>query len=354
MFLFKNENIYIIASVIALFLLLTKVLIGIERNRSRLKSEAVMNVFIYVMLYHIILYILGIFIGFTKSPYSFSIINLIRNITPVLLIIGLTEVFRYANVIKSEKSNKLLLFVTIVLIMLDITVKTSMYNLDVSTNLLEIASLVILPAIANNIFLGYLALYFGWAPAILYRVLMEIPEYIIPILPNTNEYLDAIVTFLFPLLLLLLFYRLLNRDKKDKSPLKKNYFGIVVTSVLVIITVFTVGLTSGLFKYYMISIGSGSMEPNIYVGDSIIVKKEDNLKNIEIDDILVFNHNNSTVVHRVTRIMEKNSSYEFITKGDNNEEEDNWVVSEKDVIGTAELKIRYIGYPTIWLNEKIN
>ena len=41
-------------------------------------------------------------------------------------------------------------------------------------------------------------------------------------------------------------------------------------------------------------------------------------------------------------------------KGDHNESPDGYLIETSEVIGTVKFKIRYIGYPTVALNEKIN
>lgn len=39
------------------------------------------------------------------------------------------------------------------------------------------------------------------------------------------------------------------------------------------------------------------------------------------------------------------------TKGDNNNANDPWVITEDDMIGTVSFMIPYIGYPSVWVNE---
>ena len=50
------------------------------------------------------------------------------------------------------------------------------------------------------------------------------------------------------------------------------------------------------------------------------------------------------------RVIEVNDNT-FKTKGDNNDEEDAWVVNKKDIIGITKVRIPLLGYPTVWLNE---
>ena len=60
---------------------------------------------------------------------------------------------------------------------------------------------------------------------------------------------------------------------------------------------------------------------------------------------------NKVVVHRVTEINKDDGIYIFRTKGDNNKEEDNWVVTEANLIGLTNHKIPLIGLPSVWLYE---
>ena len=44
----------------------------------------------------------------------------------------------------------------------------------------------------------------------------------------------------------------------------------------------------------------------------------------------------------------------FRTKGDANDQVDNTLIREKDVIGVLRYRIRYIGLPSIWVQELFN
>ena len=57
-----------------------------------------------------------------------------------------------------------------------------------------------------------------------------------------------------------------------------------------------------------------------------------------------------TVVHRVVEKKQKNGEFLLITKGDNNNTVDQEPVTEQQLIGKVIYKIRYIGYPAIWLH----
>jgi len=87
---------------------------------------------------------------------------------------------------------------------------------------------------------------------------------------------------------------------------------------------------------------TGSMEPAIPVG-SVVVIKLANPETLKIGDIICFKVSESattTVTHRVSNITDEG----FITKGDANEDPDQWIVKKENVIGKAIFTIPYIGY----------
>jgi signal peptidase len=126
----------------------------------------------------------------------------------------------------------------------------------------------------------------------------------------------------------------------------------VATAAILLLVIY---LTSGMFRYYSLTIGSNSMAPEIRKGDIIIVHKIEDAKKpkIKTGRVLVFKQSEKTVVHRLIRKAESNGKYYYYTKGDNNNSEDAWVVPTEDVIGIATIKIPFIGWPTVLLSELV-
>ena len=81
------------------------------------------------------------------------------------------------------------------------------------------------------------------------------------------------------------------------------------------------------FKYYFFTIMSGSMNPELNVGDSIIVKKSIDYK---VGDIITYKKDNIYVTHRITSIEENI----ITTKGDANMQSDP-PIDKSDVLGKA-------------------
>ncbi len=127
---------------------------------------------------------------------------------------------------------------------------------------------------------------------------------------------------------------------------------IVVSTFLLIV----VALVSGWFKYFAVVVGSSSMEHTINKGDVVIVKKfqKNETDNLRIEDILVFKQSKKILIYRIIKIENIQGEKHFYTKGDSNETEDSLAVTQESIIGTTWFKIRFIGWPTVWLGELIN
>ena len=75
---------------------------------------------------------------------------------------------------------------------------------------------------------------------------------------------------------------------------------------------------------------------------------------IKKGDVLVYNHDNKIIVHRVIKKSNNGETISFKTKGDYNNAKDSWTVKQEDVIGIVKFRIRWVGMPTVALNELLN
>lgn len=102
--------------------------------------------------------------------------------------------------------------------------------------------------------------------------------------------------------------------------------------------------------YSIMTVLTGSMEPDYQVGDVVIVKKTatDELK---VKDVITFYSKDPTmegqiVTHRIIDITEENGQRLFETKGDNNQIADLEKVEEEDIIGRVQGRVPYVGKVT--------
>lgn len=113
---------------------------------------------------------------------------------------------------------------------------------------------------------------------------------------------------------------------------------IVLTILLTFIVVFNIFsmLNISLFGYRVYRVGSGSMRPELEVGDYILIKKKNNYK---VGDIITYKNNKSYITHRIVYINKN----KIVTKGDSNNTNDNFI-NKKDIVGKLFLKLRVISF----------
>lgn len=336
-------------------LLISILVLGHEKNRQLYTKDVLMTIIIYCIMYYIIIYISGLWLGFLRSGYNLKLIGILRNTFPILIIIFAEEFLRYELIQKSKKNKFLIILTCILFVAVDSILVTHLYNLHTSAGLIKMLYASTLPLLSKNILLTYMAFKFGYKPTITYRLFMEIPTYILPIVPDIDVYVQTVLNLLFPAIIMYKLYNEFKKKKKDTSTRTHSKMQKIISVILILAIIVIVSLTSGIFKYYALAIGSESMEPKINKGDIVIVEKVtgDDIKKLKEGEVLVYKHNDMVVVHRIVRVKEYNGAVYFNTKGDNNGEEDSWTISEELVIGKAILKIPYLGVPTVWLNEKV-
>ena len=271
------------------------------------------------------------------------------------MIIFTGEILRHEFIIKGEKKKIFLLLTLILFVLIDSSANIFNYTINSSRVVLEIICLVVIPSVSKNLLLTYWMKKFGILANVIYLSITTFLVFLIPILPNFNKYLQAIIALVYPAIVYFITKAIL-KDYNKSNNVGSKILSKVITVILIIFSLTLIALTSGIFKYYFLTIGSGSMRDKIDIGDVVVVKKlkTTELNQIQVGSILVFKMNDRIIVHRVVEI-EKDSygSLIFKTKGDANKENDNWVVTEKSVIGTTNHLIPYVGLPSVWLYEFI-
>ena len=198
----------------------------------------------------------------------------------------------------------------------------------------------------------YVSYKVGYKPNILYLLVINLYQYLLPLVPNPNEYLASLVKFLLPILLgykLSGFFRLTIDEEIERDYNKKTMISLIIPTIIVIVLVY---FTSGYFHYYAVAIASGSMEKVISKGDVVIIEKiDEKYDELKKGQIIAYTYNGVLVVHRIVRIIEDKGEYYVYTKGDANPNEDNYVVEQDTIMGTVKFVVPYVGLPTVWLNE---
>ena len=95
---------------------------------------------------------------------------------------------------------------------------------------------------------------------------------------------------------------------------------------------------------------SGSMEDKIKIGDLVIVKKCDP-STLKTNDIIAYKLGNSVITHRIIEVQEKDGITQFLTKGDNNNTEDQTPVKFENVEGIYIRRIPKLGNIALFMQS---
>ena len=124
---------------------------------------------------------------------------------------------------------------------------------------------------------------------------------------------------------------------------------IAVTAVWLLIDKYIIRYpVPRLFGYSFLCVESGSMQDEIMVNDLIVITKT---KDYEINDIITYLRDDETVP-TTHRIVGKTSDGKYITKGDANNINDRFPVSEDEILGEV-IKIKEgAGSTLIWVRNR--
>lgn len=347
----KSTEIYNIINIIFWTTLLVILIItgGFPKDKNFQKASTIRLVIISILTYLILSYVLGLFTGFTKTVYSKNIKDILKNIIPPATLITLIELIRYLILKKTTKKIERYIL-TILLITYNIFPVIIHNDFNNTEKIFIFISTILIPQISREFLYTYMTYNISFIPTLILHITINLYIFIVPIIPNLGNYLSSVLGLLMPYFI----YKEINKEIKYKEKNKRKKSKLIIKKISIILTVILmiiILLVSGIFKYQIVAIASNSMKPIYEKGDAVIIEKK-NPNKIKEQDIIVFKKNNTYITHRVIEIIKNENNYNFITKGDNNKELDKYQVPENEVIGTVKYIIKYLGFPTIWLNEQ--
>lgn len=323
-------------------------ILGVEKRGERLTKDSLLLLLIGSISYYLITYVMGYFTGFLKSSYSHNIGSIIYNVGLWSLFIVFVEVIR-GMILKKGKYYKGLIGLSVVVFsILEIATAMNIFNISNKLMLFDNIFSIIIPIITKNILMTYIGYKTSYTNNIIYRFIMEIPIYIVPIIPDIGDYLRNLILILLPLFLIYWHMISFNKSRKitnSRSLRLKRMIEIILDIIIGILLIIIVVLVSGVFRFVALTIGSGSMTGTIDKGDVVIIDK--GAKDYKEGDIVAFRKNNYVLVHRIVYVGENG----YNTKGDYNKNRDNWLVEDKDIMGKYVFKIKYVGWLTVKVNE---
>ena len=155
------------------------------------------------------------------------------------------------------------------------------------------------------------------------------------------------------------------KKRKSKEMKRKRIVSICVYIILIPILVYNITLiikaitnpneTPSCLGIKTYAIISGSMEPNINIGDIVVAKSIKNKEeSIKVGDVISYRKGQAVITHRITNIeKDENGILRISTKGDNNNAEDSERILINNIEGKVITVIPKIGYVTLVLKDKI-
>ena len=321
---------------------------GIKNNKNYYSGYILRIVLTVLMISGIVLYLLGIILGFTHG-YSFNFTNIIYSIIPTILIVIISEYLRFIVVKHSYGNIKAIIIFTLLLSCLQILLELNTGVLSTPFERFIFICTIVIPIVAENFLCSYLVYHADVSSSILFKLIVELYMYVIPIVTNLGNYIYASSKVIVPYIIFYIINKNLLQQEESKITFTENNKRVLIVPVIAFVIVL-VTLVSGIFKYKLIAVASNSMADIFYRGDAVIVEYTEP-ENIKIGDVLVFKYEGRVITHRVIGIETVNSILMFNTKGDANDSPDGFITSENEVIGKVDYVIKYIGFPTLWANE---
>jgi len=345
---------------IAVVLLVYAIIVCFLLKKRRLNSIYIkqMNILmlIFAGIYLGVFYLNGLYFGFAKSKIPLGAWSIFNFILPLTITIISSEILRniflsYNLKIKKKsleiELSKILTYILMVLI--DLIIYTEVYDLTNLDDFLTAVGFVLFASLSCNLLYNYISIRYGSKSIIAYRLITILYVYIIPIVPNVYIFFRSFLRMTYPYIMYVIIEKIFTKNDFYTSYInKKNDF--VGNTILLVTITLLVMLISCKFQYGILVIGSNSMQGSINKGDAVIFESYNN-QIIEEGKIIVFNYNGIQTIHRVIEVVQVNGEIRYYTKGDANKSMDDGYATIDEIDGVVKLKIKYIGYPTLWLRK---
>ncbi len=292
-----------------------------------------------------------------SSPYDLSPYGIFINVIAIVPMIFARESIRcyaLATFIKWPKNSRMLMvvFTTFVVFLTEINWNTFTTLVDFETTFIFIVSDIFPLAVKNALF-SVLALYGGAGAPFVYDLFVRLIVRIFPFLPTLPWIAKGALSIIFPLVLLVVvlerykIYSGTQTRRRAENPIRE----AVLLGLAILFAWFTVGV----FPIYPSVVLTGSMEPLIYPGDAILIKKiqeEEQIYSLAEGDVINFERDNINITHRIIEVIYDDAgNVSFRTKGDNNNAADSRIVEPNEVNGTIEGIVPKVGMLNLWMRS---
>lgn len=339
----------------ALLLLPAAVLIPVfikKRNILSInKSQILMITTVFALVYVMIYYLTGLKFGFYKNPYQISVSNFFKFFLPIAIIIVTTEIIRWVMMAQKSKAAPILCYFSCVIA--DMLICSNLPAVTSFNRFMDLIAGALFPALVANLLYNYLSKRYGMYPNIAFRSIITLHAYFFPVTSGISDSLVHLFDLFLPIVVFIFVDTLYEKKRRyalGNKSLAWRIMSKVLTAVVVIIMIGTVMLVSNHFRYGALVIATESMTGELNKGDVVIFESYEDQK-IQEGQVIVFEGDDSLIVHRVVDIEIINGITRYYTKGDANEDNDMGYITDANIVGLANHKIPALGYPSLWLRS---
>ena len=307
------------------------------------KKEVLLLMSVIGVLYVILLYLTSLHFGVARS-LGLSFDSAFRYLLPITVIIISIEIIRGVLLAQNDQATRVLSY--LLCVVSEMLIFSNLHGLQTFQRFMDMLGLWLMPAIIANLLYHYLSRRYGCLPNIVYRLIITLYPYIFRYTPAMADTLLAFIKLIVPLIIWA-FIDALYEKKRHYALQKKSKWSRVWMCALAVVMISIVMLISCQFRFGALVIATESMTGELNKGDAVIYERPEE-NEVQVGQVIVFEKDGSLIVHRVADIERINGINRYYTKGDANEDIDAGYILDVNIKGIAELKVPYIGYPTLW------
>ncbi len=341
--------------VVAAFLLPTALLVsGFVKKRNMLsvnKRQILLIMTASAAVFVTLYYLSGLRFGFYTNLYGLSATNFLKFFLPISLIIFSSELIRFVMMAQVGKLPKILCYFSCVFA--EILIVSAIPDVKSFSRFMSVVTDALFPAILNNLLYCYLSKRYGLYPNLVYRAITVLHTYVFSVCSGIPTSLFAFLKLLVPIAIFFFIDTLYEKKRRRALGGTSRFLRYASRALILIILVGMLGvvmLVSNRFKYGSLVIATESMTGEINMGDVIIFEKYDNTTP-PIGQVIVFERDNSMIVHRIVDIKIINGITQYYTKGDANQNNDPGFLTDDEIVGVVIYKLPAIGHPTLWMRS---
>lgn len=347
------SNIFI-QYIIPIFWIVFSIITVLINNKFNIKKRVIQDnyqiTFIIIITYLMIYFLSGIIFGYNKNINFYNLNTIIKNIFSILIVLISRELIRYNILNNSRRSKFIFIYTLFIFSIIDI----NLFTLINTSSLFKYICSVIIPSIVLNLLMNYLTLKTDYKTCLIYRIPICLFQILLPIVPNVNWFYKALFDVIIPFIIFIFIKRI--NEKNETSDNYINKFLYIKNIIIGIFIAIIISFFAGFLHYKPVVIMSNSMKNVFARGDIVIIEKlnDNDIESLKENDIIEYKLSNTSIIHRIIKINKGDNKLTFITKGDNNNTQDNKDVEKKQVLGKVKFSIPKIGYPSVYFKELIN